>query len=160
MIFVVLGTFELPFTRLLDEVNRLKEKGVIKEDIVVQNGHTAYRSENMDLKPFVSYEEMDKLFETARLVITHAGTGSVITALRKHKKVIAVARLEKYGEHNDDHQLQLVDVLAKEGHILRWDDGEKLEYIIKQVESFEPVPFKGNKQKMIGILRNFIDKLE
>ena len=46
--------------------------------------------------------------EKANIVITHGGTGAIIGAVKKGKKVIAVPRLAKYGEHVDDHQLQLI----------------------------------------------------
>ncbi|SDM54787.1 PssE/Cps14G family polysaccharide biosynthesis glycosyltransferase [Sediminibacillus halophilus] len=157
MILVVLGTHELPFTRLLDEVDRLKQERIIKEEVIVQHGHTPYKSEQLTLKPFVSYEEMDALYEDAGLVITHAGTGSVITGLRKGKTVIAAPRLKKYGEHNDDHQLQLVEAFTAQGHILSWNDGEKLEAVIKQAKDFIPKPFQSGKQRLQEILTDFID---
>ncbi|QTN00816.1 exopolysaccharide biosynthesis protein [Sediminibacillus dalangtanensis] len=157
MILVVLGTHELPFTRLLDEVDRLKKESIIKEEVIVQHGHTPYSSERLTLKPFVSYEEMDALYDDASLVITHAGTGSVITGLRKGKTVIAAPRLKKYGEHNDDHQLQLVEAFTAQGHILSWHDGEKLEAVINQAKHFVPKPFQSGKQRLQQILTDFID---
>ncbi|WP_085994105.1 PssE/Cps14G family polysaccharide biosynthesis glycosyltransferase [Oceanobacillus senegalensis] len=158
MILVLLGTHELPFTRLLKEVERLKVNGTIDEEIIVQNGHTKYESDVLTLKPFVSFEEMDQLYNQARFVITHAGTGSVITGLKKGKKVIAAARLEKYGEHNDDHQIELVSVFVEQGHILSWEDGEDLGNVIQQLETFEPIPFHSEKEKLLGLLRDFIEK--
>ncbi|MFQ3545390.1 PssE/Cps14G family polysaccharide biosynthesis glycosyltransferase [Halobacillus rhizosphaerae] len=158
MIFVVLGTHELPFTRLLEEVEELKQSGVIEDEIIVQSGNTKYQSDYMTLKPFVSYEEMDDLFDRARLIITHAGTGSVITGLKKGKRVIAVARLKKHGEHNDDHQLELVDVFLKQGHILSWNEGESLAEVISESDAFDPLPFQSGKQKMFSIIENFINE--
>ncbi|WP_079478019.1 PssE/Cps14G family polysaccharide biosynthesis glycosyltransferase [Halobacillus salinus] len=159
MILVVLGTHELPFYRLLEEVESLKKSGFIKEDIIVQNGNTDYSSDVMEMRPFMSYPEMDKLFDDASLVITHAGTGSVTTALKKGKKVIAVSRLKKYGEHNDDHQLQLVDVFEEKGHILSWGEGKSLKDIIEASEDFEPEPFVSGKQHMIDMLEDYIDNI-
>ncbi|MFC0525298.1 PssE/Cps14G family polysaccharide biosynthesis glycosyltransferase [Pontibacillus salicampi] len=159
MIFVILGTHELPFTRLLDEVERLKQSGEITDEVIVQNGNTAYQTDVMTLKPFVSYDEMDQLFEDARLIITHAGTGSVTTGLKKGKKVIAAARLHKYGEHNDDHQLELVDVFLEQGYIVSWDDGEDLGEVMKEAETFEPKPFQSGKQQMFNLIEDFIEKI-
>ncbi|WP_347862214.1 PssE/Cps14G family polysaccharide biosynthesis glycosyltransferase [Salimicrobium sp. PL1-032A] len=159
MIFVILGTHELPFERLLTEVEKLKASGVIEEDIVVQNGHTPYESEHMTFRPFVSYEDMDRMFDDSDLIITHAGTGSVTTALKKGKRVIAVARLKEYGEHNDDHQLELVRVFEEQGYILSWDDTKELEDVIHQSEDFTPAPFKSGKAQLIGLLQNYIDDL-
>lgn len=159
MILVVLGTHELPFTRLLIEIDRLKDNGFIQEEVVVQHGHTEYQSENMLLHPFVSYEEMERLYEGARMIITHAGTGSVMMGLRKNKTVIAAPRLKKYGEHNDDHQLQLVSVFATQGHILVWNDGDHLDEIMEEAQSFKPKQFRSGKQKLEQILTSFIDQV-
>ncbi len=156
LILVVLGTHELPFTRLLEEVERLKREGFITEEVVVQAGHTKFDSNLLKIKPFVNYEVMDQLMEDARLVITHAGTGSVISALKKGKKVIAAARLKKYGEHNDDHQLQLMSIFLEQKHILSWGEGEDLGKIIQETESFQPEPFQSGKERMFTILSNFI----
>ncbi|WP_053218145.1 PssE/Cps14G family polysaccharide biosynthesis glycosyltransferase [Virgibacillus senegalensis] len=157
MILVVLGTHELPFTRLLDEVERLKRTNFIKEEVVVQHGHTPYASELLTLKTFVTYEEMEALYEKASLVITHAGTGSVITGLRKGKTVIAAPRLKKYGEHNDDHQLQLVEAFTAQGHILSWHDGDRLEAVMNQAKHFVPKAFHSGKHRLQQILTDFID---
>ncbi|UOQ45703.1 exopolysaccharide biosynthesis protein [Halobacillus salinarum] len=139
-------------------MENLKKTGAIEDEIIVQNGNTKYESDVMTLKPFVSYDEMDELFEKARLIITHAGTGSVTTGLKKGKKVIAVARLKKYGEHNDDHQLELVDVFLDQGHILSWNEGESLQKVIEQTEAFEPMPFQSGRQRMFSIIEDFINE--
>ncbi|MFC4558009.1 PssE/Cps14G family polysaccharide biosynthesis glycosyltransferase [Virgibacillus kekensis] len=158
MIFVILGTHELPFTRLVKEIERLKKEGFIKEEIIVQSGHTNYSSDLLTIQPFMSYEEMESIYDRARLIITHAGTGSVITGLKKNKKVIAVARLKEYGEHNDNHQLELVDVFKEKGHILEWDDRTPLQEVMKSVEEFSPKPFVSGKEKMIKLIDDFIEK--
>jgi UDP-N-acetylglucosamine transferase subunit ALG13 len=159
LILVLLGTHELPFTRLIKEVERLKLEGIIDDDIIVQNGNTKFESEVLTLKPFVSFEEMDRLVEESRLIITHAGTGSIISGLKKKKIVIAAPRLAKYNEHNDDHQLELAEVFEEQGHILVWRDGEKLEDVLKKVEAFEPKPFVSKKEKMLNLLQDFIDSI-
>lgn len=158
MIFVILGTHELPFTRLLKEVERLKKEGFIEDDIIVQNGNTSFKSTNMELRPFVTFEQMNQLFNEARLIITHAGTGSVITGLKKGKKIIAAPRLEKYGEHNDDHQLQLTESFTEQGHILNWGEEDNLLELIYQAETFEPKPFQSKQEQMFSLIKNFIDQ--
>ena len=50
---------------------------------------------HLNLKPFVSYDEMDKLLDQAKYIITHAGTGSILSGLKKGKKVIAAPRLKR-----------------------------------------------------------------
>lgn len=159
MILVLLGTHELPFTRLIKEVESLKLDGLIEDEIIVQNGNTRYQSNVLTFKPFVSYDEMDKLIDHSKFIITHAGTGSIISGLKKGKKIIAAPRLKKYGEHNDDHQLELAQVFEEQGHILVWHDGEKLKDVIEKLEEFVPKPFISKKDKMLKLLKNFIESV-
>ncbi|GAB2538393.1 PssE/Cps14G family polysaccharide biosynthesis glycosyltransferase [Gracilibacillus alcaliphilus] len=158
MILVTLGTHELPFTRLLQEVERCKQTVLQSEDIIVQAGHTAYSSNYMQIHRFFHFDEMEALYEKADLLITHAGTGSVISGLRKNKVVIAAPRLHKFGEHNDDHQLQLVDVFEAAGHILAFREGDRLENIIAQAYQFEPTMFHSGRDRMFGLLNEFINE--
>ena len=115
MILVVLGTQDKQFTRILEAVDKEIEKGTIKDKVVVQAGQTKYESKNMEIFDLVSAPEFDKLIEEARIIITHGGAGSILTAIKKNKKVIAAARLEKYKEHHNDHQKQIISEFVKQG---------------------------------------------
>ena len=64
-------------------------------------------------------DDFDKLMNECDLLITHGGVGSIISGLKKNKKVIAVARLAKYKEHMNDHQKQIVDNFSDAGYILK-----------------------------------------
>ncbi|WP_158736855.1 PssE/Cps14G family polysaccharide biosynthesis glycosyltransferase [Alteribacillus sp. YIM 98480] len=159
MIFVVLGTHELPFTRLLDEIEHLVKDGTITEDVLVQNGHTKYESETLNLVPFMSFEEMDQTFDKARVIISHGGTGSIITGVKKGKPVIAVPRLAEHGEHNDDHQLEIVEQFDSAGHIIGTESPAEVKQALKQAETFEPIPFQSRKEKILHMLEDFIDQV-
>ncbi|HEX7065269.1 MAG TPA: PssE/Cps14G family polysaccharide biosynthesis glycosyltransferase [Bacillales bacterium] len=157
MILVVLGTHELPFTRMLEEIENCKKNGTVTDDIFVQSGHTPFHSEIMNLVKFVSYEEMDRLYDEARLILTHGGTGSIISGLKKGKKIIAAARLKKYGEHNDDHQLELINQFVNAHYILEWREEDSLADVLRKAENFTPEPFQSGKEQMIRLLRDFIE---
>ncbi|MGY4688894.1 PssE/Cps14G family polysaccharide biosynthesis glycosyltransferase [Salibacterium sp. K-3] len=159
MIFIVLGTHELPFTRLLDETERLIDNGTITDNVVVQSGHTDYTSEDMSLTPFLPFEEMDRTFDEARIVICHGGTGSIITGVKKEKPVIAVPRLAEYGEHNDNHQTEIVEQFQSTGHIIGMEHPSELAEALTQAETFEPEPFVSGRDNILDILRNFIDRV-
>lgn len=108
MIFITLGSQKFQFNRILKEVDRLIEEGVIKDSVFAQIGSSDYEPVNYPFKHFLSRDEFAKFQSECSIVITHGGTGAIIGALRKGKKVLAVPRLAKYGEHVDDHQLQLL----------------------------------------------------
>ena len=141
MILVTLGTQKQKFYRLLDAVEKLNTD----EEIIVQAGGSAdYKSDKMKIFDFISYDEMQKYIDAADLIITHGGTGSIIMPLQKNKKVIACPRLSKYEEHINDHQKEIVDVFALEGHILKYDDGDNLQEIYDKSKSFSPILYKSN----------------
>ncbi len=149
MILVTLGTQKQQFTRLLDYI----ENTNIKDEIIVQAGHTKYDSKKMKIFDFIDYDKMNAYIKKADLIITHGGTGSIISPLKMGKKVIACARKSKYLEHVDDHQEQIVDIFAEEGYILKLDEDISLSDLIKKSKNFKVKKFVSNTD-------NFIKKLE
>ena len=154
MILVTLGTQKQQFTRLLDYI----ENANIKDEIIVQAGHTKYESKKMKIFDFIDYDKMNEYIKNADLIITHGGTGSIVGPLKKGKKVIACARKSKYLEHVDDHQEQLVDVFAEEGYILKLDEDILLSDLIKKSKSFKAKKFVSNTYNFIKKLQKEIDK--
>lgn len=155
MILVTLGTQDQKFYRLLDALENSKTK----EKIIVQAGGSSdYQSKKMEIFRFIDYKEMEKYIDEADLIITHGGTGSIIMPLQKGKKVIACARLEKYGEHINDHQKELVSVFAEEGYILEFSDGDDIDELIKKSKSFIPKKYASNTENFIKNLKSIIDE--
>ena len=68
MIFVVLGTQDKSFERLLKAIDEQIEMKNIKEKVIVQAGSTKYKSKNMKIldlipiKDFNSYIKKSKIF--------------------------------------------------------------------------------------------------
>ena len=127
MILITLGTQDKSFERLLKAIDIKIEQGKVKDKVVVQAGLTKYKSENMEIYDFVEYDKFDELIKSCDILITHGGVGSIITGLKNNKKVIAAARLKKYKEHTNDHQLQIIDNFKKAGYILELADFDKID---------------------------------
>lgn len=155
MILVTLGTQDQKFYRLLDALENSK---VMDKIIVQAGGSSDYQSKKMEIFRFIDYKEMEKYIDDADLIITHGGTGSIIMPLQKGKKVIACARLEKYGEHINDHQKELVSVFAEEGYILEFNDGDNIDDLIKKSKSFKPKKYVSNTENFIKNLKSIIDE--
>ena len=159
MILVMLGTQNNSFHRLLEEIDRLIEKKVIDEEVIVQAGYTKYQSENMQIIDFMSKQELQRLQQEADLIITHGGVGSIITSLEIGKKVIAVPRLHKYGEHVNDHQIEIVDKFNKNGNIIGINEVEELEEAINKAKNFQPKKYIENNKKMLDIIEKYIENI-
>lgn len=156
MILVTLGTQDKGFERLLKEIDNLIKKELITDKVIVQAGHTKYESKNMEIFDFKSQKELDKLRKEADLIISHAGVGSILDSLKYGKKVIGVARLKNYGEHTNDHQLQILEKFSNDGYIIKAQSVDKLYDAIEKSKNFEVKKYKSNVNNMIKIIDNYI----
>ena len=159
MILVILGTQDKKFPRLLEAVQKQIDLGNIdkREKIIVQAGSTKFNSKDMEVYDYIDVEEFEELIEKANLIICHAGVGTILTALNKNKKIIAAARLKKYGEHVNDHQVQILENFKKSGYILALEDFDKLDVLIKESKDFVPAELKSNKKYFLKQLEIEID---
>lgn len=159
MILVLLGTQNNSFHRLLEEVEKNIEDGTINEEVIVQAGYTKFESDKMKIIDLMSKEQLSKFQDEANLVITHGGVGSIVSSIEKRKKVIAVARKHEYGEHVNDHQIQIVKDFNDKGYIIGIENVEDLKEAIIKSKTFEPVKYQPNNQKMLKIIEDFIENL-
>jgi beta-1,4-N-acetylglucosaminyltransferase len=122
LILVIVGLM-YGFENLVREMDEIA--GSIEEEVVIQIGKTSYEPKNAKYFRFVSKNEIAELYDSARVVVCHAGVGSILTALEHNKPVIAVPRKKNSGEHIDDHQLEIARKLESEGNIsVVYDVGE------------------------------------
>lgn len=158
MILVLLGTQNNQFTRLLQEIEKCIENGIINQKVVVQAGFTKFESDKMNIFDLKPKEMIDNLVDEANYIITHGGVGSILMAIKKQKKVIAVPRLSEYNEHVNNHQRQIVEIFNDKGYIIGIQNMEDLSEAIKQIDEFTPVPYRGDNSKLLNIIESFIDK--
>lgn len=158
MILVTLGTQDKQFVRLLQAIDKAIDNGDIKEEVIVQAGYTKYSSDNMKIIDYVSTDEFEELMSKCDLVISHGGAGSILSALKKNKPVIAAARLAKYGEHTNDHQKQILKEFSDAGYILELRDFNKLGKLIEKAKKFKAKKFKSNTENMMNLISDYIEK--
>ncbi len=159
MIFITLGSQKFQFNRLLKAVDELVENGVIDEEIFAQTGYSDYEPKNYKFKQFLDRDEFAEITEKSDIVITHGGTGAIIGAVKKEKKVIAVPRLKIYGEHVDNHQLQIVEQFDKLGLILKCDDCAKMGDLLKTIKETQFKKYTSNTQRIINSIEDFISQI-
>lgn len=153
MIFVTLGSQKFQFNRLLKAVDELDTE----EEIFAQIGYSDYKPQHYKYKEFLDREEFAAWEEKADIIITHGGTGAIIGAVKKGKKVIAVPRLAKYGEHVDDHQIQLIKQFKDLNLIYACVDGD-LQKALEVVKNTTYNEYKSNTKTIIKSLVDFIEK--
>lgn len=110
---VTLGTHDYPFDALVDRVRELLDDDV---EITWQLGATVAPP---DLPGVVHeslpFERLVELIDASDVVISHAGTGSIVTALEAGKVPVVVPRRQQRREHVDDHQLITANEVRSRG---------------------------------------------
>ncbi|SKB64202.1 UDP-N-acetylglucosamine transferase subunit ALG13 [Lachnospiraceae bacterium] len=155
MIFFTLGTQKFQMNRLVQAADDLAKK--LDEEIFVQTGHSGYTPVNCDHTQFMNEADYNNRIKNCRILVTHAGVGTIISGLTAGKPVIVVPRLKKFNEHVDDHQLQIAEAFAKKKNVLSCPDVEELEKFIKKAETFSFEPYVVHGGKIEDIVQNFVD---
>jgi UDP-N-acetylglucosamine transferase subunit ALG13 len=101
VIFVTVGTNEARFDRLLHTVDALD----VDEEVVVQCGSSPVRPSQARCVDFLVFDELVDHVRRARVVVAHAGVGTVLVALANGRRAIVVPRRQRHGEAVDDHQV-------------------------------------------------------
>ena len=156
MIFVTLGSQKFQFNRLLQKIDELVKEEAIKEEIFAQIGYIDYKPENYQYKDFLNRNEFSEIQSKADVVITHGGTGAIIGAVKKGKKVLAVPRLAKYGEHVDDHQIQLLQQFDGMEIIEACYELDDFEKALKKLRETEYRKYETNTKKIIDSIEDYL----
>jgi UDP-N-acetylglucosamine transferase subunit ALG13 len=124
MIFVTTGT-QAPFNRLVKVMDALAAE-LNGEEIIVQASGVNFETKNVKVVGFLHPKEYNRIFNEARLVISHAGMGSIVSALTKGKPIIVIPRKAALGEHRDDHQVDSAKKMEALGYVPVAYDEEQL----------------------------------
>jgi len=160
MIFVTVGSQKFPFDRLLKKVDQLAADGIISEEVFAQTGVSGYHPQHCRWQPFYDRVDFAKLVEGCDIMITHGGTGAIISAVKRGKKVIAVPRLARYGEHVDDHQLQLLQQFDELNLICVCPDENRLPEALQTVRTHRYDSYRSNTEAYITSLDELIRTAE
>jgi len=149
MLVVTIGT-SFPFDRLLDSVARIRTD----EPILVQRGHSTWRADGVECSDFWPFPILIDHVRRARLVITHAGVGSILMCLQNGKRPIVTARLRRFGEAVDDHQLELAHRLHEAGLVTLVEDLRRLPAVV--ADSTETDIRPANARSLVDDLRAYL----
>lgn len=158
MIFVTLGSQKFQFNRLVRKIDDLAGEKVITEEIFAQIGYSDYPPKNFLYKDFLGREEFGEQMARSQIVITHGGTGAIIQAVKKRKKVIAVPRLAKFAEHVDDHQIQLLKQFEELNLITSCYNLDQLAEKIEEARNTDFAEYHSNTQTFINNIEKFIEE--
>ena len=128
MIFVTCGTSHFGFDRLMEALTTLPAK-----ELDVQHG-PSQPPPGAVANRFLPFDGLVAKIQSADKVVSHAGVGSILCAIRAGHTPVIFPRLKRYGETVDDHQEELAEALARQGTVIVARSG------IELVRALELVP--------------------
>lgn len=158
VIFVTVGA-QMPFDRLVKTVDQWAfENG--RNDVFAQIGQTEYRPSHIPWTQFLAPDAFRHKYETADLIVAHAGTGSLITALQLGKPILIMPRHASLRETRNDHQVATSKQFSHFDSVtVAWDEQELFEKL-ECIESFqhELQNIRSHaSHELIEAIREFID---
>lgn len=129
MIFVTIGT-QVPFDRFIRIIDNVAPQ--IDEEIVAQVCHLGFTPKNIKTIDFLAPDEFNELLGRARLIASHAGMGTILSALQHHKPIIIFPRIAALGEHRNEHQLATAEKFKELGSVYVAMNAKELKALLLQ----------------------------
>lgn len=134
VIFLTVGT-QLPFNRLTRVVDAWCARSGRGSDVFGQMGRLGtddYRPSAFTWVESLTPDEFDQHIAKARLVISHAGMGSIIAALDCCAPILILPRRASLGEQRSDHQVATARRFADRPGVLTATEAEDIPDLIDQ----------------------------
>ena len=163
MIFVTVGNHFQNFNRLLKKVDEIAPR--IPHEIIMQRGYSEYLPQNTKHFDFVPISTAMEYIRTSKLVISHAGIGTIILCKEYGIPLLIFPRRKKYGEHGTDHQMEIAKAIEqrKDDHLYIVYEEDQLETKITEVLTKKQKPIPGanvGRANLIKMIKEFIEKSE
>jgi len=160
MIFISVGTEKFQFDRLIRIIDQAKKDNIFKDMVVGQIGNSKYEPNNFKYYRFLENSDYMEYLEKSRILITHAGVGTLLNCLELKKVPIILPRLSEYGEHLDNHQQELAFKLDKLGlALLANDEKDLITKVINYNEIISELNIK-NKSTKTNLVNYLIDTVK
>jgi UDP-N-acetylglucosamine transferase subunit ALG13 len=136
MIFVTTGT-QAPFNRLVKAMDDIAAN-LNGEEVIVQAFGVNFETKNIKVVGFLDPLEYTKIFDRSRLIVSHAGIGSILSALTKGKPIIVMPRNAELNEHRDNHQYDTTKNMSTLGYVpVAHDEVELREILTGMLETLK-----------------------
>ncbi len=160
MIFLTIGTHE-PFDRLVRCVDEWCGDRELGDHVFGQiTDRAEYSPKHFRAVASLAPAEYAERFEAATCIISHAGMGSIITALSKQKPIVILPRRGHLQETRNDHQFATMQRFQSRPGIHAAADETELGSVLDQVMNGDATAASGispfAEDQLIEAVRNFI----
>jgi UDP-N-acetylglucosamine transferase subunit ALG13 len=146
LIFLTIGTHE-PFERLVRAVDdwcASRGTGPQVFGQITEPKPGAWHPQHFDWVARLAPQEYEQRFAAARLIVSHAGMGSILTALQHAKPIVVMPRRGHLHETRNDHQFATVGRLGDRPGIHIAEDeiqlGPVLDRVLAESSGLQAVP--------------------
>lgn len=157
MIFVTVGSQE-PFDRLIRAVDEWARSRA-RSDVFAQIASSTFHPQHIKFTHFLEPAEFNRVLQETRVIVAHAGMGSIISALELGKPIVIMPRRADFRETRNDHQVATAERFGAQGRIIVADDEkdlpEKLDHALTLGET-EGIQAEASP-RLITTIRNFLD---
>lgn len=159
MIFVAVGTQKAQLNRLLIKIDNIAERGRIKEEFFAQTGYSDYTPRNYPFQDFVDQKRFESLVRGCSILITHGGVGTIMAGIANEKPILVFPRLARYGEHVDDHQLDIANAFYAKNYVLKCGEEDDLEELIFACRSHQFSRYVSCRKEMLCVIRDYLNSI-
>jgi len=156
VIFLTVGTYPLQFDRLVEAADNAVRDGLIDEELFAQIGVCNYRPKHINYAEMLVKSEFDDYFNKASSIVGHAGMGTISMAQEEGKPILVMARMSRYKEHVNDHQVSTAAMFEKLGHVLVAHTADELPKKINELKSFVPARRESTPQSVSDRIATFL----
>ena len=123
MIFVTVGT-DLPFDRMMRVIDAWAGENQ-RQDVFAQIGEGGWEPQHLRFCHFLQPPEFEERFKAASVIISHAGMGTILSALHHRKPILVMPKRASLGEHRNEHQLATARRMMELGNVnVAFDEAE------------------------------------
>ncbi len=158
MILLTVGTHTRSFRRLVEAVDELVGRGIIREEVEAQIGCTDYVPRHLSWSRSWPYDDFARRIAAASLVIAHAGAGIVILCRREGKPLVVVPRQKRYGEHTNDHQVEMAREMDEQGLAAVAYEMSDLPRAIKRAAGMNPGKICRRDLPAFAVIESFLSR--
>lgn len=159
MIFVTAGNQKFQFNRLLKAIDELVDREIIQEPVIAQIGYSTYLPKHYEAVDFMCKEEFHRTVQDCSLLITHGGAGTILEGLELKKRIVAIPRRKAFGEHVDDHQVEITEVFEKMGCICVCREMKELSNCIEMAKSFVGRDLSFHFSNTVNFVNKYLDEI-
>lgn len=154
---VTVGTV-MPFDRMVRGVETLIKNDAVPQPVAAQIGASDQSFEGIDSFASCGFEDLNTRMNEADVIVCHGGSGSILGALKAGAHVVAMARLQEFGEHYDDHQKDITKAFADMNLISVAKDEHDLARAVAEAKSRPRKTVNIDPSDYIQVIKSFILK--